>query len=164
MVGSSGNITAEDQPSSELGIFVSPEEVSCNGRIVSLDVCGFFMSEDNTSDFLAFAAVLSPSGDKLRIDTERIPVKRNNFTASYICFSRKLRNSFNVKKGNRIGVATMNECKKNVCPFLPVVNSTESADIILYRPSFIETFVSPNSFQNRTNMTIHFRAHINLPG
>ena len=165
LVGNTENITEEDQPSSELGLFVLPEEVPCNGRIASCDVCGFFMSEESIiSQFLGFVAVLSPSGHNFTIYLERINVKRKHFKANYTCFTWKFINPLNVKEGDRIGVATLSNCRENVCPFLPVVSNTESAGIILYRASIFETTISLNSFQIRTDATIHCRVHINLAG
>lgn len=122
------------------------------------------MSKEDTTRFYFYVAVLSPSGENFRRYSNRYDVERSNFTANYTCRSRKVRDAMKVTKGDRIGVATLNTCLDNVCPFQTVVNNTESPDIILYGTFTFDRTISRNSLENRTNTAIHFRAYIDSAG
>ena len=152
-------------PSTELGIFILPDPVPCNGTLDAWEGCAFFSNLEMSPDiFTMFAAVLRPMDNSYeRIDFLRI----NRMQASgdtMACFNKT--DKVKVQVGDRIAAVVWPNCRNSnnnmlrACPLNPIVVDSESSDTVSYLTFTSVSSIPQSSFTATTGVRIHLSAHI----
>ena len=120
------------------GTYFLPDEVSCNGRLVSVHTCFFYNDGGNNSnnDFRLRVGVFRRVGDDYTRDDNwtNIDVTRQNSSETWGCKSINL--TLPVLVGDRIAVRLRNQCqmqRQMRCPLLPILNTTRSTSVVFIR-------------------------------
>ena len=149
--------------STDLGIFILPDPVPCNGTLEVWEGCAFFSNLEMSPDiFTMFATVLRPTGNSYeRIDFLRID--RMQASSDVICFTKP--DKIKVQVGDRIAAAARPNCRNNnnmlrECPLIPFVVDSESSDTVSYLTFTGATNIPQSSFTATTGVRIHLSAHI----
>ena len=115
------------------GTYFLPDEVSCNGSLVSVHTCFFYNDGGNNrnNDFRLRVGVFRRMGDSyIRDRWIRINMMRGNSNETQGCASRNLRNPWPVMKGDRIAVGVLNQCgNQPPCPLHANLNAAGSASV-----------------------------------
>ena len=115
------------------GTYFLPDEVLCNGNLVSLHTCFFYNDEGdrNNNNFQLRVRVFRRMGDNyIRVDGMTINKMRETSSETQGCASRNLRNPLPVMKGDRIAVRVRNQCgNQPSCPLQPNLNVSGSASV-----------------------------------
>ena len=102
------------------GTYLLPDEVSCNGNLVSLHTCFFYNDEGNSSnnDFRLRVGVFRRMGDNYMQNGQiNIDVTRHNSSETQGCTSMNLTDPVSVLEGDRIAVRIRRRCStKFGCP------------------------------------------------
>ena len=159
-VGNADPIDDNDIPSTDLGIFILPDPVPCNGTLEAWEGCAFFSNLEMSPDiFTMFATVLRPTGNSYeRIDFLRIdrPQASNDAT---VCFT--VSDEIKVQVGDRIAAAVRPNCNMlRECPLIPFVVDSKSSDTVSYLTFTGATNIPQSSFTATTGVRIHLSAHI----
>ena len=163
-VGNADPIDDNDMPSTELGIFILPDPVPCNGTLEAWEGCAFFSNLEVSPDiFTMFATVLRPMDNNYeRIDFLRI--NRVQASSDVICFT--VSDKIKVQVGDRIAAAVRPNCRNNnnnmlrACPLNPIVVDSESSDTVSYLTFTSATNIPQSSFTATTGVRIHLSARI----
>ena len=150
-------------PSTDLGIFILPDPVPCNGTLEAWEGCAFFSNLEMSPDiFTMFATVFRPTGNSYeRIDFLRIDrMQASNDTTA--CFTET--DKIKVQVGDRIGAAVWPNCRNSsmlrACPLIPIVVDSKSSDTVSYLRFTGASNISQSSFTATTGVRIHLSAHI----
>ena len=148
---------------SRAGTYFLPDEVSCNGRLVSVHTCFFYNDEGNSNNnnFRLRVGVFREMGDNYRRDDWiNINVTRRNSCETWGCASLDLPAQVSVMAGDRIAVRLQNQCRVR-CPLLPVLNITRSTSVFFTRSNAVTIPVSQvMATQSYTNVYLDVSASI----
>ena len=148
---------------SRVGTYFLPDEVSCNGRLVSVHTCFFYNDGRNSSNnnFRLLVGVFRQMGDNYRRDDWiNINVTRRNSCETWGCASLDLPAQVPVLAGDRIAVRLQNQCRVR-CPLLPVLNITRSTSVFFTRSNVITIPVSQvMATESYTNVYLDVSASI----
>ena len=144
-------------------IFLLPDDVSCNGTLISWDGCGVF--NPKLKFLTMFAGIYRPTGATYEaIHYSTITIQQPSTGYNYICFRHTIPDGIQVRTGDRLFGATMKECSNNFCPLNPAIWNALSSEIMFISINRNCT-VQQSSFKiTTTNAAINLRAHINPTG
>ena len=161
-VGNADPIDDNDMPSTELGIFILPDPVPCNGTLEAWEGCAFFSNLEVSPDiFTMFATVFRPMDNSYeRIDFLRI--NRMQASSDVICFTES--DKIKVQVGDRIAATVWPNCRNSnmqrACPLNPIVVDSGSSDTVSYLTFTSASNIPQSSFTATTGVRIHLSAHI----
>ena len=146
-------LSDSDRINSGGGTYFLPDEVSCNGRLVSVQTCFFYNDGGNNSnnDFRLHVGVFRRVGDNYtRDDWTNIDVTRQNSSETWGCTSINI--SLPVQAGDWIAVRVWNTCQLQ-CPLQPNLNASGST-LVFFTPAFVDTIPVSQvmAIQNYTNV------------
>ena len=145
------------------GTYFLPDEVSCNGNLVSVHTCFFYIDGGNSSNnvFRLCVGVFRQMGDSyIRDDWINIDVRRQNSCETWGCRSLELPDPVPVLAGDRIGVRLRNQCQTQRCPLHPVLNTTRTTSVFFIQPNMIT--VPVNQVVATTN--VHIDVSVSILG
>ena len=121
------------------GTYLLPDEVSCNGSLVSLHTCFFYNDKGTSSnnDFQLRVGVFRHMGDDYtRDDWIDIDVTRLNSSETQGCTSMCLTDPVPVLEGDRIAVRVRHRCRSQFgCPLQPNIKASGSTSVFFTRSS-----------------------------
>ena len=143
------------------GTYLLPDEVSCNGNLVSVHTCFFYNDEGNTSynHFRLDVGIFRRMGDDYIRDVWiNIGVTRDNNSETQGCTSLKL--TLPVLSGDRIAVRVWNQCQLR-CPLQPNINASGSTSAFFTKSNVDIIPVSQvMATESYTNVYLDVRASI----
>ena len=117
------------------GTYLLPDEVSCNGSLVSVHTCFFYNDEGNSSNNnfrLRVGVFRQISGNYTRDDWINVDVMRQNRSETWGCALLDLPVPMPVLAGDRIAVRFRNGCNMR-CPLQPNLNTAGSTSVFFTR-------------------------------
>ena len=143
------------------GTYLLPDEVSCNGNLVSVHTCFFYNDEGNASfnDFWFDVGIFRRMGDNYIRDVWiNIGVTRENNSETQGCTSLEL--TLPVLAGDRIAVRVWNQCQLR-CPLQPNIEASGST-LVFFTQSDVDTIPVSHvmATESYTNVYLDIRASI----
>ena len=120
-----------------VGTYFLPDEVSCNGSVVSVHTCFFYNDEGNKNknNFQLRVGVFRRMGKHYtRENVTNIHITRDHSSVTQSCISMNLTDPLPVLEGDRLAVHIMNGCK-NMCPLQPNLNIVAET-LVFFTPTF----------------------------
>ena len=146
---------------SRFGTYFLPDEVSCNGRLVSVHTCFFYNDKGNrnNTDFKLRVGVFRRIGDSyIRDDWINIDVTRQNSSETQACTSINL--SLPVQAGDWIAVR-LQRPNRMPCPLQPILYNPKPTSVFFIRSNAVTIPVSQvMATQSHTNVHLDVRASI----
>ena len=147
------------------GTYLLPDEVSCNGNLVSLHTCFFFNDEGNSNnnDFRLRVGVFRRMCDHyVQNGTINIDVTRHNSSETQGCTSMNLTDPVSVLEGDRIAVRIRHWCStKFGCPLHANLIASGSMSVFSTRPVVTTIPVSQvMATESYTNVYLDVKASI----
>ena len=146
------------------GTYLLPDEVSCNGKLVSVQTCFFYNDGRNKSkkNFRLRVGVFKRIGEIYLLDQwVVIDVKRRNNSKTQDCELKKLQDPVQVEEGDRIAVRVKKQCNKKQCPLQPNVNGSGSTSVF-FTQSNVDTIPVRQvmASESQTNVFLDVRVSI----
>ena len=135
-------LNESDRSNSRFGTYFLPDEVSCNGRLVSVHTCFFYNDKGNrnNNDFRLRVGVFRRIGDSYtRDDWINIDVTRQNSSETQGCTSINL--SLPVQAGDWIAVR-LQRPKRMPCPLQPILYNSRPTSVFFIRSNAVTIPVS----------------------
>ena len=147
------------------GTYLLPDEVSCNGNLVSLHTCFFYNDEGNSNnnDFRLRVGVFRRMGDHyVQNTTIIIDVTRHNSSETQGCTSMNITEPVSVLEGDRIAVRIRHQCSPQFgCPLHANLIASGSMSVFSTRPVVTTIPVSQvMATESYTNVYLDARASI----
>ena len=147
------------------GTYLLPDEVSCNGNLVSLHTCFFYNDEGNSSnnDFRLRVGVFRRMGDHyVQNGRISIDVTRHNSSETQGCTSMCLTDPVSVLEGDRIAVRIRQRCSPQFgCPLHANLIASGSMSVFFTRTLVTSIPVTQvMATENYTNVFLDVRASI----
>ena len=122
------------------GTYFLPDNVSCNGRLVSVHTCFFYNDEGNSNnnDFRLRVGVfrLNLMGNRYRRENVfNIDTRRDNSSVTQNCTSMNFQDPLPVLEGDRLAVHILDGCTNRICPLQPNLNTFTEASVF-FTPSY----------------------------
>ena len=120
------------------GTYLLPDEVLCNGSVVSVQICFFYNDEGNknNNNFRLRVQVFRRTGNQFRRqDSTNIFITIDNNSVTQSCISMDLTDPLPVLQGDRLAVHILDGCSNNVCPLQPNLNISADTSVF-FTPSF----------------------------
>lgn len=145
------------------GTYLLPDEVSCNGKLVSVQTCFFYNDGRNKSkkNFRLRVGVFRRIGEIYLLDQwVVINVKRRNNSKTQDCELKKLQDPVQVEEGDRIAVRVKKKCA-NVCPLEPNLKAPGSSSVF-FNQSNVDTIPVRQvmASESQTNVFLDVRVSI----
>ena len=141
------------------GTYFLPDEVSCNGRLMSVHTCFFYNDGGNNSNnnFRLRVEVFREMGDnyKLHSNEVNITVKRRNKSETRGCESKYLKAPIPVLEGDRIAVRVKKKCQW-ACPLEPNLKAPGSTSV------FFTELINENTIPVRQVMASEYQTNVFL--
>ena len=125
-----------------------PDNVSCNGSLVSVHTCFFYNDGGNSSinDFRLRVGVfrLNSTGKRyIRENFVDIYTRRDSSTVTQNCTSMDLSDPLQVLEGDRLAVHILNGCHNDACPLQPNLNISAQTSVF-FRSGFDPEWIAVN--------------------
>ena len=125
-----------DKPLFNGGTFLLPDEVSCNGTLVSVHACFFYYDGGtNNTEFRMSVGIFRHMGENYqRIGTEgwiRIDTTRDNSSETQNCMGLNLTDPLKVLEGDMLAVRVRERCRNGLCPLLPNLRTGSSVSVFV---------------------------------
>ena len=145
------------------GTYLLPDEVSCNGKLVSVQTCFFYNDGGNKTkkNFRLRVGVFRRIGEIYLLDQwVVINVKRRNNSKTQDCELKKLQDPVQVEEGDRIAVRVKKKCA-NVCPLEPNLKAPGSSSVF-FTQSNVDTIPVRQvmASESQTNVFLDVRVSI----
>ena len=147
------------------GTYLLPDEVLCNGNLVSLHTCFFYNDEGNrnNNNFRLRVRVFRRMGNRYtQQNSTNIYVTRDNSSVTQSCISMNLTDPLPVLQGDRLAVHILDGCSNNVCPLQPNLNISAETSVF-FTPSFNVRRIPVSNVtatESYTNVYLDVRASI----
>ena len=130
------------------GTYFLPDEVSCNGSIVSVHTCFFYNDggNSNRNNFTLRVGVfrLNLTGNRyVRENFVDIYTRRDSSTVTQNCISMNLPDPLQVLEGDRLAVHIRSGCRNDACPLQPNLNISAQTSVF-FRPGFDPEWIAVN--------------------
>ena len=112
-------LNESDRIDSGGGAYLLPDEVLCNGSLVSVHTCFFYNDEGNknNNNFRLRVRVFRRMGNQYtQQNSTNIYVTRDHSSVTQSCISMNLTDPLPVLQGDRLAVHILDRCSNNVCP------------------------------------------------
>ena len=137
------------------GTYFLPDEVSCNGSLVSVHTCFFYNDGGNNRKkrFRLRVGVFRQNimrNQYIRENVFNIETRRNNSSVTQNCTSMHLPDPLPaVLEGDRLAVHILDGCR-NACPLQPNLNISAQTSVF-FMPSFNPQWISVNRVMAKQN-------------
>ena len=119
------------------GTYFLPDEVSCNGSLVSVYTCFFYSDAGNMSNttFQFHVGVFRQMGDNYtQISQFAVTWMRVDSSETQSCVVVNMGNLQQVLEGDKLAVHVRQKCRNNgVCPLQPILRTSSSVSVFFIR-------------------------------
>ena len=123
------------------GTYFLPDEVSCNGKLVSVQTCFFYNDGGNRNkkNFRLHVGVFRRIGETYLLDEWIvINAERRSNSETQDCELKNLPDPVQVREGDRIAVRVKKQCNKKQCPLQPNLNGSGSTSVF-FTQAYVDT-------------------------
>lgn len=94
-----------------IAVAILPEEITCDGQIMSWETCGFFNNETTPTFYSFYVGIYRPNDSKvINYTVLQRHASKISANQSYTCFTQKTSSTFEVQAKDKIFVGIIQDC------------------------------------------------------